>query len=192
MRLNELFDGGITKDIKKWLSDFTVTAGMKHDYTDVDVDKPSLMADKDGELLDTIASLKLEAKSPKNFYWPLHSTKPLGEFTLTLRPDVILDGFDHFPKVQRLNFEGARVKSLKGINEVNSIQLIEFIGAVKFDCGVLQLLKYHGKELWAHKLDDEKLEKALHIVMRYRDGNRDVIECQNALIDAGLEEFAKQ
>lgn len=109
----------------------------------------------------------------------------------------VIKDFAVMPHPVRLSIHyNSTIKSFKGIETVN-LDYLRLGYAVKIECGMLRLLK-HSSLRRILKIEDDGLSpnpdllRAIEIINKYlEDGDRDIIKCQNELIDEDLEEFAK-
>jgi len=90
---------------------------------------------------------------------------------------------------------GCTVKNLRVRNDI-STDALEFVSfnhlePNAFQCGLLGLLKWPAlKEVRGISIPTKEMREALKIVQKHLK-DRDTLECQNELIDAGFEEWAK-
>lgn len=94
--------------------------------------------------------------------------------------------------VSALSFMNCDIVSLKGLsNVVKSCKSLTI--SFKTESGLLELLKLNELEKIALfnsvTYSDSDLAKALMIVYDHLEKDRDLLECQSDLIDAGLERF---
>jgi len=91
----------------------------------------------------------------------------------------------------QIEFKRAKIKSLK-LEPSSKIQQLNFSNDIKIECGLLSLLKAPKlKFIVCDNGSKEDQFVALRIVKKYvYEDDRDILECQNELIDANLDEFA--
>jgi len=102
--------------------------------------------------------------------------------------------FESIPNVKSLYFDDTTIKSLKGVDNLSEVNFIGIGSWVKFECGLLRLLKMPNLRRLdlSNFLGDQPLEDALEIVKKHvEDGEHDIVACQTELMDANIEEYAK-
>lgn len=131
------------------------------------------------------------------FYWPFAASRLK---TLTIQQShkqrLVLKDFTELPKmISALNLYGVEIKSFKGIESLPLLKEISFAGGLTeclIEVGVLRLLKTLSLSriiVFNGGLDHETTE-AMMIINAHLT-NDDVPECQQHLIEAGLQQFAK-
>lgn len=115
--------------------------------------------------------------------------------------DYLILGCDHIPNVKVLDFMEIVVGGFKHASKLTCVEEINFghaVNAAGQDINLLQLFKMPmlnniGVNV---NMKDRLLYRALMIVKTYITNSvtdpewRDIVQCQSALIDAGLERFA--
>lgn len=163
------------------------------------ISRRTSLIDPDGKFMPDIATFQIMPKLRfQTFYWPfgdLHDIRtfaagdiwgPLDQF--------VFKNFNDFPNGASRYAIGGVVDSFAGIEKLTS--MTSMIVHIKHtDSGLLRLLKIPnlktlqiGNEQSSGQ--DKNLVKALKIVMKHLE-HKDLIKCQDDLIDAGFEEYAK-
>lgn len=84
------------------------------------------------------------------------------------------------------------LKSLAGISKIlKSVGGKLDVSGSRFTSSIMGLLLIKGFTGISYQFGPAEATKAFEIVFKCRDEGKDAIECQDALIDAGLSEFAK-
>lgn len=104
--------------------------------------------------------------------------------------NILVNSFESFPHVNSLHLSNATIKSFDGIDTNPNLKQL-WLNNVYVWCGMLRLLKCkHLNMFWLGSTHDENLKKA-HKIIEAHLQDKDIVECQTALMDAGLEDFAK-
>jgi len=141
-----------------------------------------------------IVSPKLNNEDP--FYWPFGEAY-LRHLDIMARPAklLVLNDWEGFPTlVKSLSLHGLQVETLKGVDRLKNLELLYIVGlnyGAHFNCGLLRLLKLPRLEaiIFAN-VHATRLELALGIVRKHLK-DRDIVACQSAMLDAGLDEYAE-
>jgi hypothetical protein len=112
---------------------------------------------------------------------------------------IIVDDFKEFPDCEFLNlWKGVEILSFEGI-ENNIITEIGLYDGIHIRCGLLRILKMPHLKIFKMHADggafdakplDKKLAQAVEIVRKHLK-TKDISECMDELIEAGLKEYAK-
>lgn len=152
-----------------------------------------------------ISSLTVAATSlndgVEGFYWPfgetnldvLHICNHIGYGQGC--DHLLLKSWDEIPSnVVNLRVDGMKIITLKGIEQMSVMKTLYFCGGNTpciVEGGLLRLLKLPALEsVCTISMGDPQLTDALDIVQSHLV-NRNVPECQQELIEAGLQEYAK-
>lgn len=199
MKLHEILDDD--NAIEKWIKEWTVSTYKPSDYV------------VDGKMNPKWAKVYLWPNEKDQIFdppmprsWWDHS---LTEVSITKTSEhkdatAVIHDFQKMPDANELVFSGAKIASFKGIETMTNLNGLD-IYQCTLDCGLLRLLKCASlKKLVATRpqyssgdggyrnvSDNKEFTKALNIVEKHLKGHRDVLECQEELIDAGLDEYAK-
>lgn len=106
----------------------------------------------------------------------------------------IIEDFSKMPNVATLSFSATEIKSFAKGNHLSEVKYLDFRFVEKVECGLLSMFKMpnlHGLELKDLDGANEELMKALEIVNKHLEGERDLTECMDELIEAGLKKYAK-
>jgi hypothetical protein len=198
MKLNEIRSGKSeseqAKEYRSWLAEW------------ID-DAPSVirrMVNNDGtahneEIESGVAFMRRDSgvhhlKFPmKKDWW---TTSNFGCSVFAANPaSITIDDFKNFPDCAYLNIlKRVSISSFEGIESNKTKQLIIHEGAI-IDCGLLRLLKMPNLETLKFETgsmsmvtDNKKLRDAIHILNQHL---KSVPDCMDALIEAGLKEYAK-
>jgi hypothetical protein len=104
---------------------------------------------------------------------------------------IIVTNFKNLPHAREFDFGDVEIKSFEGVNENDKLVGLNF-NNVKCQCGLLRLLKVKSLEkisVWGSA--DKNLAKAIGIIRKNLDEGRDLPDCMDELIEAGLKEYAK-
>lgn len=149
------------------------------------------------QICPNVVSIRL--KPAAEFYEPVHFYWPIGdsELKMLLLTDLDIQDMTKFPKsLKWLTINHVEIQSLKGIEGLPELRLLNVNDGIQtssFSCGMLRLLKLgvKGRILIAlNSATASGIREALLIVRQYMaSGN--IPECQQHLIEVGLQQFAK-
>lgn len=191
MKLFEVMQNPLHASVKEWMKKNRVAIATK-DSSKLrdDLKNPDKIIDADGNFHKNINELVIGIAFTRDFEWPFK--KNAYKKWMSIHEMNITD-FVKFPNVQNLQLYGCKMKSLAGIDKITGLKELTFGFAVELEGGMLRLLKTKIKpeDVTNHYISDDKFAKALKIVLKHMGGDRDLLECQNELIEADLEEYAK-
>lgn len=137
----------------------------------------------------------LPRNSTETLKWvapPVHSWEHWDDCTAC---GLEMDDWATFPNVPSVLLANSLhnkfvINSLKNIDKLDKIRIIRVgSGELEINCGLLKLLKMPELKAINVGNPDEKVEKAFKIINSHLK-DRDVPECQQELIEEGLQEFA--
>lgn len=200
MKINEIVGAGASP-LEKWLDTYHIEAMSEDDHP---YREAQYIVGTGGpareKFSDWITFLGIASKSgPRVFDPPIgpNDWNNIAAFEFngagTGQIKHIINDFTKIPNLAALTFSACNIKSLKGIDKLNHVRKI-WLHDVKLEGGLLRLLKMPNLEMFnlTRLSTDEKTERALDILEKHINSEeRDVPECQQELIEAGLQEFAK-
>jgi hypothetical protein len=151
----------------------------------------------DPELMSKVTNLQIFPGRIREFYWPKCLKDFSGAILLNSEhpedPGMIVKSFDDFPtSSHRIGFSRVVFEGTRGIERLTQLKDIYFRVFCQFNnCGLLWLLKSKAKQIDLFVNRDESFSAAFKIVKKHFDGDRDIVECMDELIEAGLKEYAK-
>ena len=201
MKIKDILkESGKSPEIEKWCNSQGFRLGQKdqHGRTLLDVRKIDGFLDDDGNLDPSIDDIKMLPKiGGIKFEWPIKCGKL---FRLELdgheidRDAYVIDNFRNFPDVITLDIGGASViESFDGIQDIHGLEKLIITRFVKInDTKLLRLLKHPTlKEIYNLPRDNlSHAQKALMIISKHIE-SKDIADCMDELIEAGLKEYAK-
>lgn len=195
MKLKELYES--SPDISKILKSFKIKVNDQNDGL-VEVTNISKIVNKDGTIKPKVGILEFKSRGgPIKAYWPFTPSKQDDNVLAYYSGnDIIFDDWSSFTTGAELALESVIIKTLKGIENCKASSLWfqedDAIGQkMEFECGLLLLLKFKG-DFEEYDGDNHSLKKALRIICKYRDNHSiNIPECQQELIEEGLQEYAK-
>lgn len=195
MRLKEILKESNEDEIKNW---FSIWTAQEDGSSDLD---QSL---KDGKLHPKWAKFAVWANKADQVFDPPMGTSwwdnnpELDEFAVVgalSSGSVIIPSFQKMPNVKELRFGRATIKSFKGIEKLSNLEIIDFSsGAFMIEGGgLLSLLKapkLRKFDIGIYATFEHDVMIALQIIEKHLK-DKDIAECAEELIDAGLDEYAK-
>lgn len=181
-------------EVQKYLKDFRIESLKATVGKSKDAEAIEKVANGESNDLE-IGARNLNGKGPV-FSWPFaKSPKPLDQLSIGMGTGagaiITIENCEEFMDTDFLNLHRqVIIKSLKGIENLHSLDHIGFFMEKKnLQCGLLRLFKcpnltsiiFSGSAYYG--LED--------VMMELLKGDKDIIECQDALINAGFEEYAK-
>jgi hypothetical protein len=106
-----------------------------------------------------------------------------------------IEGLDNIPNLEYLAFEYCTFYDLDDefADDLSRIHQIHLGTGIKFECGLIRFIKSKKfsnlKEL--RVTGNSELKKACDIINRHLKSGRDVTDCIDELIEAGLKQYAK-
>jgi hypothetical protein len=95
------------------------------------------------------------------------------------------------PNIQSLELYGMKIDDLSGLHKkAPNLSMITFWDNTVIKGSILSLLKYDDLLISEHNLSDPSFKKALEIVQKHQ-ADKNIPECMDELIEAGLKEYAK-
>lgn len=157
--------------------------------------------DKDGIIASHVKNLFISAKSPKqelNFPFKIeHTLAVFGIDAIYGFNEYVVKDLSFVADAKKLVFCKAIIESFKGIDKISNLQAIGFSSTCQFadDVGLLRLLKCKSLEFIEFNPGDFikanlKIADALLIVQSHLK-TKNVPECQQELIEEGLQRYAK-
>lgn len=200
MKLKDLFESAENKKIiEDWLKQFSHFIYLDGLLIKQEID--NIFDFQTMKLESEVTSFCLIGDGGVKFSWPLAESPLRSDFILDLSGGVpggmIIDDFEQFPKmVPKLSMtDMVTIKSFRGIDKLTKLRVISIdTESMIVDCGLLRLLKIPSlKRIVLNRRDDtkNKFDSAMSIVFKHFEGDREVAECQQELIEAGLQEYAK-
>lgn len=156
------------------------------------------------QLAANVASVRFEPKKASQpFEWPLENKQhklnglELGNSFSSF--GYVIENFVDFPNAIYLliNGKSTTIKSFKGIEHLSNLHTLKISDVIDIDCGVLRILKSQALALNILNVTARATERAKEynklsdIMNKHLFGDRNVAECQQELIEEGLQEFAK-
>jgi hypothetical protein len=189
------------KEFEKFTKDFHVRTTVDwisyesdpeyHDRRDIN----ELIHDQ--ALMDKVTHFQIAPNLSREFYWPNCLKDYAGQLLLDQRhpddPGMIVNSFDDFPvNVKKVEFTRVMFNGTKGIEKLNQLKEIYFRTECYFNnCGLLWILKSKVNRLELHSKRPCEFLNAFEIVKKHFDGDRDVAECMDELMEAGLKDYAR-
>jgi hypothetical protein len=205
MKLRDITEGvgaNVTK-ISKFLSDFEVTQYLPSTGTNIWYHQGGkagnglidFMNHRELKVNEGINLITIAPEDETTFYWPFAHDAYHGGISIdrgTENKMMIVNDFQDFPDVDYLGLN-CIVKSFKGIEKLKRCKTLELDFFLKFDGGILSLLKFDGNihGIAEGEFQDEKVDKAMKILGRHINGNKNIADCMDELMEAGLKEYAK-
>lgn len=197
MKLSEILKEQEVSAIRQWWMNWRWTP--RTDRSDVEEEiKNVLTADdkiKPGKSYITVNPMikgdnVYDPPMDKNWW-----SKDVKDFSIAKGADrfVIVPNFECIPSaIEHLSLSATIVKTLKGIEDLHYLTSFSVSHNTEFNCGLLRLLKcpvltYVGN---SGKDVDKKLQDALDIIKKHLK-DKNIPECQQELIEEGLQEYAK-
>jgi hypothetical protein len=187
--------------ITKWLEGFNLRIGSKQYHRDVLKAFVYDNAEKVMKLGSETSAFKMDKVGHDgsfSFSWPLIE-RDLPHLQVQIinsqsASDFWIHNFNDFPNVNWIVTDRVRIRSLEGIDKLTNLRAIDFDDD-KFTGGLLRLLKIPKlkKFTWymTATTHNSKLHQALKIVEKHFRNDKDIAECMDELIEAGLKEYAK-
>lgn len=136
------------------------------------------------------------------FTWPFKRSAP-NFVEATIEPHhprdtistLVIDDFSEMFDCENLRIRGCDVKSFKGVESLNKLKILHLrIPDAGIDCGLLRLIKCKGLTYVnissSRAKTESKCEHLTEIINKHLE-THNVPECQQDLIEAGLQEYAK-
>jgi hypothetical protein len=143
-----------------------------------------------------VKTMKMFAEHPSvELEWPFEKEVSSVFYLETLGNNegdgIIITNFKNLPYAKKFEFGDVEIKSFEGINKNEQLRELNFADA-KCHCGLLSLLKVKSLEsIFTWSGVDKNLSKAFDIIKKNLDEGRDIADCMDELIEAGLKEYAK-
>lgn len=207
MRLKEFLKEAEENASQKWLQahiGYVEAAGTSF-YEDADLQKilsgkqakswPSMIVDEHGDIHTSgdITSVWIDGFNKQKYDCPIETPSWVSASLIsgTIR-DATLENLANIPDASVVTFMKCKIHSFKFPAKMFQNKTEMSFVDCQIPDGLLSLLKIENlNKLTASQFKNEKLLEALKIVTEHLQGSRDIPECQQELIEAGLQEYAK-
>jgi hypothetical protein len=185
------------RKIDEWLKDWSITAFQFNDEVSVNGENIDQIFDIASlRLLSGLEGPDINARHNATFIWPFDKNTPNGtEWSIqgTDGKTAIIENFKSFPEARHLSLiRNVQVLSFEGIENVKLFELNLRYLQTNIECGLIRLLKNKTLQSIAgpNIADLHELKAAIQIVDKHLD-TRDIFDCMDELIEAGLKKYAK-
>jgi hypothetical protein len=180
--------------IKKFLNDFRFVLSSGHFSRETPIEK-AVTADGISSDMNYI-TIYSKSNVPE-FYWPFPKHSPFEKITLNVfgeENSMVVKNFYDIPDTKILEIDRLVITSMNGTGLQHLEELWLNFNTMKFECGLIGLLKLPKLQqinaVVGVKDDDNKLLEAMRIVRKHL-ASKNIAECMDELMEAGLKEYAK-